>query len=88
MTVLDMLLRTPGVSGADIVRQTGIKTGSLYPLLMRLEEAGWLVSEWERGEPSRMGRPRKRFYSVTNIGRARAQAHAREQLPIFGRLAW
>lgn len=87
-TVLDMLITHPNSSGADIARATGLKTGTLYPILMRLEEAGWLASRWEEGDPSLLGRPRKRFYSVTGVGRAHARAHAQQQQPVFGRLAW
>lgn len=88
VSVLDMLITNPNSSGADIARATGLKTGTLYPILMRLEEAGWLTSQWEEGDPSLLGRPRKRFYSVTGVGRAQARSHAMEQQPIYGRLAW
>ena len=55
-------------SGAEIARQTALFTGTLYPLLLRLEGAGWLSSEWEAGDPKELGRPRRRFYSVTAKG--------------------
>ncbi len=86
--VLDMLIANPDSSGADIVRATGLKTGTLYPILMRLEEAGWLGSHWEEGVPAQLGRPRKRFYSVTGVGRAHARSYAQQQQAVFGRLAW
>lgn len=86
--VLDMLISHPQSAGADIARVTGMKSGTLYPILMRLEDAGWLASCWEEGDPSLLGRPRKRFYSVTGVGRAHARANAKEQQPVLGRLAW
>lgn len=86
--VLDMLIAHPDSSGADIGRATHLKTGTLYPMLMRLEDAGWLESHWEEGDPAQMGRPRRRFYVVTGVGRAHARDYARQQQPIFGRLAW
>jgi len=56
------------LAGSDIWRQTGVFTGTLYPILMRLERAGWLDSEWERLDPSEAGRPRKRLYRLTGVG--------------------
>ena len=49
-------------------------SGTLYPLLLRFEAAGWLTSEWEDVDPKEVGRPRKRFYRLTPTGRARANA--------------
>jgi PadR family transcriptional regulator PadR len=86
--VLEALIKHPDSSGADIVRMTGLKTGTLYPILMRLEDAGWLHSEWEEGEPQLLGRPRRRFYSVTGVGLSCARRQAQTQQVAFGRLAW
>ena len=38
---------TPKVVGADITRATKVAAGTLYPLLGRLEAAGWIVGRWE-----------------------------------------
>ena len=86
--VLDMLIANPDSSGADIVRATGLKTGTLYPILMRLEEAGWLGSHWEEGVPAQLGRPRKRCSAVPGVGRAHARSFAQQQQAVLGRLAW
>ncbi|MFF4026307.1 PadR family transcriptional regulator [Nocardia elegans] len=66
--VLDKLLDSPRDSfyGYDLSKSTGIKSGTLYPLLVRLEEAGWLESGWELAEVA--GRPRRRFYKLTTEG--------------------
>lgn len=56
--------------GYDIMLGAGIKSGSLYPILARLEEAGWVESEWETVEPSAEGRPRRRYYRLTPSGTA------------------
>ena len=64
------------LSGADIGRLTKLPSGSLYPILLRLEKAGWLESHWELGDPSVLGRPRRRFYSVTALGAAKYRAYA------------
>ncbi len=42
-----------------------VEEGSLYPALYRLEEKGWIDSEWGQSENNR----RARFYSLTNAGR-------------------
>lgn len=55
-------------SGAKIARATQIASGTLYPMLVRLEAAGWLISEWEATDPRVLGRPRRRFYKLTKLG--------------------
>jgi PadR family transcriptional regulator PadR len=76
LKVLRVLLDSPVVrlSGADIHKESGVFTGTLYPLLLRFEAAEWLTSEWEDVDPKEVGRPRKRFYRLTPTGRARANA--------------
>jgi DNA-binding PadR family transcriptional regulator len=54
--------------GADITRETGVPPGTLYPLLHRLEVAGWVLSKKEDVEPTTAGRPAKRFYRLTAEG--------------------
>lgn len=85
--VLDCLVRLGEQSGADLGRQTNLKSGTLYPLLLRLEQAGWVRSAWETADPRQLGRPRKRFYQITGMGAANAREQAAEQAVIFGRLA-
>lgn len=55
------------VYGLLISQETGLGTGTIYPILERLEEAGWIEGRWEGEQPS--GRPRRRFYKLTNLGR-------------------
>ena len=43
-------------------------SGTIYPILSRLERAGWLESRWEEIDPKEEKRPRKRFYRVTENG--------------------
>jgi PadR family transcriptional regulator, regulatory protein PadR len=72
--VLRFLLDNPRQprSGAEIAKATGTLSGTLYPMLIRLENAGWLVSDWEEIEPSVVGRPRRRFYKLTPHGQNQA----------------
>jgi PadR family transcriptional regulator PadR len=76
------------LSGAEISRETRLASGTLYPMLMRLEQCGWLTSRWEIEDPQVLGRPRRRYYRVTGVGETRARASARELEPVVGRLAW
>jgi PadR family transcriptional regulator, regulatory protein PadR len=92
LALLRVLLERPreGKSGADIARATKVGSGTLYPLLARLERAGWLSSEWETVDPAAVGRPRRRFYKLTGFGQRRAlEAFAAFQLDqVSEGLAW
>jgi PadR family transcriptional regulator PadR len=63
--------------GYDLSRVTGLKSGTLYPILMRMAERNLLETQWEAGEP---GKPPRHMYRFTPDGlrfaRANAQAHA------------
>ncbi len=69
------------LSGIEILKSTGLASGTLYPILFRLEGAGWLESEWEDVAPSDVGRPRRRLYCMTALGQRSARACFRELLP-------
>ena len=69
------------LSGIEISRTTGLASGTLYPILFRLEQAGWLESEWEEVVPTQVKRPRRRLYRITALGEAKARASFREYLP-------
>lgn len=83
MRVLDAFLRDhqAKLAGADIHSVTGLPSGTLYPILARFESAGWLKSEWENVDPAEAQRPRRRYYSITPQGIAKAS----ESLGVFGR---
>jgi PadR family transcriptional regulator PadR len=68
--VLRVLLEDPTAShyGLEVGKAAGLAGGSLYPVLMRLERAGMLVSDWEAVDPSEAGRPRRRLYRLTSEG--------------------
>jgi PadR family transcriptional regulator PadR len=90
LKVLKFLLEKPllGRSGAELSRTLGIASGTLYPLLARLENAGWLNSEWETVDPSEAGRPRRRFYKLTGQGQTRASMALAELQTSPGVLVW
>ena len=51
-----------------------VKTGSLFPALHRMEEAGWLVSSWGESENNR----RAKYYRLTKAGRRQLGAEKQE----------
>jgi len=64
---------TGWLHGYDLCRQGRVKSGTLYPLLMRLEEQGFLEAEWQA--PAEPGRPARHAYRLTATGRALARAN-------------
>lgn len=75
LAVLQALLDRPYAEhwGYDLQRQTGIRSGILYPILRRLLEAGWVVDGWEEPE-SVEGRPPRRYYTLSEQGAVLARA--------------
>jgi DNA-binding PadR family transcriptional regulator len=74
LKVLEAFLENPTaeLSGADVHQRSAIASGTLYPILLRLEAAGWFTSRWESVDPSSVGRPRRRLYRLTSAGLRRA----------------
>lgn len=62
--------------GYDLSRETELKSGTLYPLLIRLEELKLLETKW--GEAQANGRPPRHLYRLTADGRAFARELAAE----------
>jgi PadR family transcriptional regulator len=54
--------------GLRLCEQTGHGTGTIWPALSKLLGAGWITDRWE--EPQPPDRPRRRYYSLTDDGRA------------------
>jgi len=61
--------------GYDLTQETGLASGTLYPLLMRLSEQGLLESRWETDTDNR--RPRH-IYRLTTQGASQARSLLRE----------
>lgn len=72
--VLRALLAGPtrGMFGLDICRALDIPAGAAYPIFARLEHFGWLSSYWEDCDPVAEGRPQRRYYQLTDVGKQRA----------------
>jgi DNA-binding PadR family transcriptional regulator len=71
--VVVQLLSENGQWGRQLAQVTRLKTGTVHPILMRLEQEGLAFSEWERDVPQ--GRPRRRYYTLTAEGRLWASEH-------------
>jgi PadR family transcriptional regulator, regulatory protein PadR len=85
LSVLEALLARPSHwhHGYAISRQTSILSGTLYPILMRLDELGWLDTRWEDDVPQ--GRPPRHLYRLTGNGRewAREELRAARQREFY-----
>ncbi len=74
LTVLEALAVRPQAwrYGYDLIKETGLRSGTLYPLLIRLSDQGLLEAEWRPAESA--GRPPRHAYRLTNAGLAAAHA--------------
>jgi PadR family transcriptional regulator, regulatory protein PadR len=68
--VLRILLEDPTqeMYGLQICRNAGLPSGTIHPILARLEGCGWLESRWEDIDPVTKGRPRRRYYRLSDRG--------------------
>jgi PadR family transcriptional regulator, regulatory protein PadR len=73
--ILAVMLEDPTADyyGLDLGKRVGVLTGTVYPLLRRLEDAGWLASAEEDIDPVAAGRPRRRLYRLTGEGERAAR---------------
>ena len=91
LNVLNALAARPSVwrYGYELGLQVGMRSGSLYPILVRLSDRGLLEAKWEENSPA--GRPPRHLYRLTaeglehataldNRGSARRRARTRPEL--------
>lgn len=60
--------RGKATHGLEVIKATGYKSGTIYPILERLESAGWIEAQWEDVDPAVEKRPRRRNYRLTGEG--------------------
>ena len=73
--------------GFDIMTITGLASGTVYPALRRLEDAGFVASKWESSSVAQAEqRPSRKYYEVTKAGRT-ALAEARERFRLLPQFA-
>jgi PadR family transcriptional regulator, regulatory protein PadR len=77
LLLLDALLVHPShwQHGYSLSQQTELASGTLYPILMRLEKSGWLETRWE--DAAVPGRPPRHFYRLSANGRGWAREELR-----------
>jgi len=75
LKVVAALLAEAGTEryGLQLMHDTGLPSGTLYPILVRLERAGWVASRWEEVDPATEGRPTRRYYQLTGEGAVEAR---------------
>jgi PadR family transcriptional regulator PadR len=73
--VLRALLQEPTreMYGLEICDVAELPSGTIHPILARVEAAGWLTSRLEDEDPRTLGRPRRRYYVLTPDGAERAR---------------
>jgi PadR family transcriptional regulator, regulatory protein PadR len=74
--VLAALLGDPEreLYGIEIGEAAELRSGTVHPILARLEGIGWLTSRWEDIDPQAEGRPARRYYQLTADGVQAARA--------------
>lgn len=73
--VLTAFLEDPSAEqyGFGLMRSTKVKSGSLYPMLDRLEKRGWIEGYDEPINEQAEGRPKRRLYRLTALGETQAR---------------
>ena len=57
--------------GYQLAKQSGVRSGVMYPLLQRMLDQGWLADGWEgQAQTGRAKRPPRRYYQLTDAGKA------------------
>jgi PadR family transcriptional regulator PadR len=72
--VLKVFLAEPSHEfyGLQIGDAAGLPSGTVHPILARLETLGWVESRWEQIDPRQEGRPARRYYRLTRDGQGAA----------------
>ena len=88
--VLRALLSDPSkeLYGVEIGQEAGLPSGTVHPILARLETAGWLESRWEDIDPRAEGRPARRYYHLTPDGLELARGALARAYGATARPAW
>jgi PadR family transcriptional regulator PadR len=68
--------------GLEIAERAGLASGTLYPILLRLEREGWVKGTWETIDESAEGRRRRRYYVLTGLGMAEARRVLAQRKPV------
>jgi PadR family transcriptional regulator, regulatory protein PadR len=88
--VLRVMLSDPTTPyyGYDLMKAARLPSGTLYPMLARLQHEGLVDSEWESPRQDANGRPPRKYYRLTAEGQRVARLElARDSCPAPGRRA-
>lgn len=87
--VLHALIDEPATEryGLELSAATGLPSGTVHPILARLESLGWVESAWEEIDTQKVGRPRRRYYRITDRGLALARVALAEAYERRSRLS-
>jgi PadR family transcriptional regulator PadR len=75
LRLLSVLVNNPkrDYYGLEFAETVGASYGNILPVLMRLEKAGWLETNWENIDPAEAGRPKRKYYRLSREGMAKAR---------------
>jgi PadR family transcriptional regulator PadR len=81
--VLMVLLDAPREEtyGFELTKVAGLPSGTVYPILRRLEDMGWIMSRWEMIDEHHQGRRRRRYYRLTDEGILKSRQAVDAQAP-------
>jgi PadR family transcriptional regulator, regulatory protein PadR len=84
--VLAVILEDPSSPhyGLEMAKAAGLPSGTIYPILARLERAGWVESEREDADPKVVGRRARRYYKLTGTGERAARSEIETTLERLG----
>ena len=88
LAVLKYMLDNPKdqVFGLELIESLGQPAGTIYPILMRLEEIGWIQGEWESYERKDKGRRRRRYYDLTKEGKTEGKKYLKNGIKELSKL--
>lgn len=72
--------------GLELIEATGMPAGTIYPILTRLEEVGWIGGEWESFDRKDKGRRRRRYYVLTATGKKDGKKYLADGIKELSRL--
>ena len=78
LSALGKLEEDEWIYGFQLMDITGLKSGTLYPLLKTLKANGWVDSFRENESERSFGRPLRTYYSITSQGRLKVRDKEQE----------
>jgi PadR family transcriptional regulator, regulatory protein PadR len=84
--VLRVLVADPTAEhyGYDLMKATRLPSGTLYPMLARLQQEGLVDAQWEDQRPDAAGRPPRKYYRLTAEGARVARLELAQAAPPSG----